>query len=573
MGFFSGIKRLFGFDSDGYIEEEDEDGEVSYVSSSSPVPAPPETGVKNQDAQVNPDDLVIPDAALEKLVTLLNASQPEYVRSCLDKEAQKKYICEAMGDSFKNFTSEIRDKVIASERAAWTSYKNKSEEEIRKCNTTISEQKTKIDEVKAQLLSSERQRRALKESAQDMEKKVSECEAEVEQFNLEIQSLKNKLKVEQVKSGDLDYFKNENSRLLAELNKAKVEALKKNESGEENSGNAAKAAELEARIASLTEKNAGLESEKNALAAAAEETKAAKEKLAEENENLRKQNEETAARIGTLESEAAEKNTALEAREQDVKDLKAELAMAVKMVDDFRTQTAKAQADAESARQTAAAAAKTPVVDEAALKEAHEKLKLANEEIESLREQVEEADENSRILEQIEVEFEKIEKQRKEEHAKLGELTEAVKQKDIENLTLRNENAALSGKITEKEKEYSQTIKKISDMYEEQIKTLRNEEKKQKEIQSRSIDVDAMESTLADVFAPMVLDDVPAKYADAEPVEPVELEALDLNEDFGDDWLQPTPPTPPAPKAKPEPEEEPKPDNRRDDDRLQMSLF
>ena len=52
----------------------------------------------------------------------------------------------------------------------------------------------------------------------------------------------------------------------------------------------------------------------------------------------------------------------------------------------------------------------------------------------------------------------------------------------------------------------------------------------------------------------------------------VDLANVDLDEEFGTDWLTPTPPTPRSPKPKPEPEE-PKQDSRREDDTLQMSLF
>lgn len=581
MGLFNGIKRLFGFDSDDYIEEENEDGEILTTSTTAAATAA-EQDVRNQEIKPDMDNLVIPDAALERLVNLLNANMPEYVRSCVDKSAQKKYICEAMGDSFKNFTEEIKAKVVASENAAWSSYKKNSEDQIKKNNATIEEQKSKIEEIKSQLLSSERQRRALKESIKDMEDKVAKAESEVEQCNLEIKSLMNKLKVEQVKTGDSEHYRNENTRLMGEINKLKADAFKA-AAGLKNEGDAEKQAELEKEIDRLNGKIAEIEAEKTtlvtektALEAEVQAAVQAKEDILSVNDSLLAQNraavEEFEKAVSAKDREISEKTALLAKHELSVSDLKSELAMTVKMVEEFRTKAAKALAETERVK----AASEQSGVDETAVAELREKLKLANEEIEALREQVEEAGENSEILEQIEAEFEKLEKARQDDRDKIQTLTQSVKNKEVENLSLRNEVSVLTDSIAEKDKQYSLKIKEISGMYEAKIEEMHKKEIEEQ--QPHSIDVDDLEDTLADVFAPIELEKKPAEKTGlaresiVTPVVEVDLDNIDLEEELESDWLQPTPPTPPVVKPKPEPEE-PKSDSRREDDSLQMSLF
>ena len=588
MGLWNGVKRLFGFESDDYIEEENEDGEVLSTSTSYAGFAAEER-TQNQEVKLDMDNLVIPDAALDRLVDLLNASMPEYVRTCVDKSAQKKYICDAMGDSFKNFTEEIKAKVVASENAVWSGYKKNAEEQIKNNNATIEEQKSKIDEIKAQLLSSERQRRALKESTKDMEDKVAKAESEVEQCNLEIKSLMNKLKVEQVKTGDSEHYRAENTRLMGEINKLKADAFKaaaglKNEAEAETLEKFAelekevdvlngKVAKLEAEKTVLETEKSSLAEEKTALDAEVQAAVKAKEDIVAVNDSLIAKNRETVAEFEKAaeekDREIVEKTSQLAKHELAVSDLKSELAMTVKMVEEFRSKAAKALAEVERVK----AASEKSAVDETAIAELREKLKLAVEENETLREQVDEANENSEILEQIEAEFEKLEKSREDDRDRIQSLTQSVKSMEVENISLRNKVNLLTESIAEKDKQFSLKIKEISSMYEAKIEVMHKKENEEQ--QNRNIDVDDLEDSLADVFAPIELGKETVSQlvsGKTSGKDVVELENLEFDEGFDSDWLQPTPPSPPVVKAKLE-SEEPKADSRREDDSLQMSLF
>ena len=58
-------------------------------------------------APINSDGETLPDSLLEHIVELINASLPDFVRTCIDRESEKRYIYEHLGDSFKNYITEL----------------------------------------------------------------------------------------------------------------------------------------------------------------------------------------------------------------------------------------------------------------------------------------------------------------------------------------------------------------------------------------------------------------------------------------------------------------------------------
>ena len=216
---------------------------------------------------------------------MINAGVPEFIRNSIDIEIQKRQVMDAMGDPFRESIRKIKADAVAAEQQAAAQYKASAEAQIKQLNASVAEASAKYSELKTAHTSIERQKKALSERLRDLEdKKIPAYEAEKEQFQIEIKSLLNKMKVMQVKTDDVDYFKNENTRLQAELNKLRAAAVEaetdrqKITAAEEALAAAdslkARCAELEARCAEqaseIADVKAKSESDLNALKASHE---------------------------------------------------------------------------------------------------------------------------------------------------------------------------------------------------------------------------------------------------------------------------------------------------------------
>ncbi len=106
---------------------------------------------------------------------------------------------------------------------------------------SLSESKTKIEELRTRLQSSELQRNAAKERIQQLENRVNSAEAERDQFQLETKSLMNKLKVASFNNDannslneELDRLNKEKEELKTSLDNAQKEIADKQSSNEAN---------------------------------------------------------------------------------------------------------------------------------------------------------------------------------------------------------------------------------------------------------------------------------------------------------------------------------------------------
>lgn len=207
MSFFKSVLRAFGFGSDDSNYDEEE-------VVTQPAPSAVEVSA-HDDAAVSPGEL--PAAFFDVILEVFNNSQPDFVRSCLDREAQRRYLYDALGTSFKEYLSGCRADM---ERE----FSEKARGEARKYREEISglREKCKSAEEKEegwnqQRLSADRQKRALSDKIQELERQVNGLEAEKEQFILENRSLVNKIKVAEVREADAsDAADAELSRRLAE---------------------------------------------------------------------------------------------------------------------------------------------------------------------------------------------------------------------------------------------------------------------------------------------------------------------------------------------------------------------
>ncbi len=194
MSIFSSLKRAFGLGDNYDADEQDfeETEETSYSSEETPSSLP--------EIQINQDESLSGDI-FEGVITLFNQIQPEFVRQCIDTEAQKTYILENIQSSLKErLENEVRTARLRGQQL-WEEERRRLGEEVETLRHQKETLEQKREESKSQRLSAERQKRALVERVHDLETQLLSVEAEKEQYVLENRSMLNKLRVASVTSG------------------------------------------------------------------------------------------------------------------------------------------------------------------------------------------------------------------------------------------------------------------------------------------------------------------------------------------------------------------------------------
>ena len=566
MALFKGVKKFFGFDDD--VEELDENEEFSeepiheperepYINpfkkpkeEPQPLAAPsaPSTPVAT-----NPAPLHVPDAAIEQIARLINEVLPESVRSYIDKDAQRKYISDAINSQLAAFVKQIHDSAVKEELASFDTYKKSVEKQLAEAKTALDEANAKVKDNTDKFLSADRQRRAMSQKVQDLEAKVMKCEAEIEQYQLENKSLLNKLKVVQVKTDDVQYFKDENARLLAEINKLKAQIAET--STKSNDADVARIAELENLLAECENKLAkALESSNNDSA---------------------------------LRTELERVNVLLGVREKELESLKKDLRDAVEASMSLSKKVAAAELLVKQKESEILAAdnkleeAKKQQTDNSELQsqieDLKEKLRIANDEMQTLREENEELNESLQaidmdMIEDLQKKLDTFEDVKKRKDDKINLLTGDLFKRDKVIKDLNEEIATLHTTIDNNQREFSLKIKELSKMYEAQLVM-----KQEKEKQSADVSFDMGELEQVDDLSfdiPAIIDPEPiAEVAEPEPqyeptdaepepapAEPAKDEPSVLPVDditLDDDWLTPTPPSTEPVEEEPQKEEEP----------------
>lgn len=219
MGIQTFFKRAFGFS----VEELDEDGNINInsvdsqmIPTLSPVADAPAPAMTSQPVGGPlPDDM--PVEIIDGILAVVNESLPSLVRDCLDRDAQRMRLYQAMGESFKKYVGRLAAAAGDEARNAVNADRARLKEEIEQMAAERKQIEQKRDEQREQILSEQRQRRALTERLRDMEAKMNSFDAEREQYQLEVQSLVNKLRVADVRESDEAELRAEIERLGAEV--------------------------------------------------------------------------------------------------------------------------------------------------------------------------------------------------------------------------------------------------------------------------------------------------------------------------------------------------------------------
>lgn len=246
MSFFNSLIRAFGFGHDD--DDYDDDAPSALVT---PYRRQPDVSQCQQESAVmadtalpeRPETEQFPMTFFDSILEVFNNAQPDFIKQCLDREAQRRYLYDTLGSSFKEYLDkcrkDIEDGLISKSRNEAKRYQDEISGLQERCKGI----QEKEDELKQRQLSADRQKRALSEKVRELEHQVLSLEAEKEQFILENKSLVNKLKVAGVLEADaaaeagvsiedmesmrlrLDEASSENEKLRAEIERLNAEVL------------------------------------------------------------------------------------------------------------------------------------------------------------------------------------------------------------------------------------------------------------------------------------------------------------------------------------------------------------
>ncbi len=142
----------------------------------------------------------LPGEIFDAVIELFNASQPDFVRQCLNVESQRAYLMERIDKSLKDKLEKETTNARRRGELLWEEEKRKMTGDIDRLKSEYHSLKQQREEFQSAQLSAARQKRALKERVNDLESQVGKLEAEREQLQLENRSMLNKLRVANVRA-------------------------------------------------------------------------------------------------------------------------------------------------------------------------------------------------------------------------------------------------------------------------------------------------------------------------------------------------------------------------------------
>lgn len=223
MGAFNFIKKMFGFS----IEyEEDEQ-----VESTQPEPyinpfkkeTPKAEATETTPAEPNADhENSLSDEITNKIIEILNAGLPDYAKSSIDINAEKKFVNNLLGETIISFSQKVKASTADDMKSRQQAEMLNIEKEKANLEKALNESKAKVEELRTRLQSSEMQRNTAKERIQQLENRINTAEAERDQFQLETKSLMNKLKVAAFNNDTNDSLNEEIDRLKKENEELKT---------------------------------------------------------------------------------------------------------------------------------------------------------------------------------------------------------------------------------------------------------------------------------------------------------------------------------------------------------------
>lgn len=189
MSFFKSLAHAFGFgnndESEEYVAEDTVDGQYCVADLDSAG-----TQAKSSDGNSYDD---IPDDLFDSVLEIFNNTQPDFIRECIDKDAQRRYLYGVLGTSFKSSIEKCKAQVEKEIGARAEAERDKLVAEIERLRGRLKSVEGHETQLNDARLSADRQKRALSDKISTLEQQVMTLEAEKEQYKLEINSLMNRI--------------------------------------------------------------------------------------------------------------------------------------------------------------------------------------------------------------------------------------------------------------------------------------------------------------------------------------------------------------------------------------------
>jgi|GEM_PF-1675954 len=224
MAFLKNLKQMFGFDNDSIYDDDNGNVKTEYKPYINPFKNDNQetsaTAADTKKAELTEADFdkAIHDEIKDKIIDIINASLPEFIKGCVDRDAELKYINDEFGTAFSTYTQNIRTAIEERAKSEWISERMNLEKQLHDSSKKSDESTAKMEELRARITSLDRQKAALNERINQYENKVATAEAEREQYQLECKSLMNKLKVASVNDEEINKLREENAQMLQECN-------------------------------------------------------------------------------------------------------------------------------------------------------------------------------------------------------------------------------------------------------------------------------------------------------------------------------------------------------------------
>lgn len=426
MGFFSSLKRAFGLGS----SEDDYDTDAFGVDATVTPMTRQDDSAQHQEEQMGasvtentPDLPPVPlDSIFNTVVEIFNQAMPSFLGDSANPDIQREKLYNALDGDVKKYMDAVRARADEECELKWRSMRLSLEQEVDALNEKLSSMEETGSEKGKELLSAQRQKRAMNERIRDLEAQINQLEAEKEQYELENRSLVNKLRVSNVVNDTDSNVADYESRILDLQDQ--LTAL--NDKG----------STLTCENARLSEENVHLTEDNTRLAT---ENREANNKITELNEQveaLRIKTDMTDVMLNDLNNRAASSHQEVSDRESRIETLEQELE------------------DAKNAHQVTIA-------------------------------ELEEANANLEIAAQIHAEIEKIHELLTRKNAQIAELTGELKHRDERINALEAEETSLRRTIESNlmdranmEQSLKEEIESLKQQYETQSRDKRNSRKR-----------------------------------------------------------------------------------------------
>ena len=457
MAFFNSLKRAFGFSS----EDEEYFDDSNEMTDEVINPFNPEMVEPNkllEEVDDSDDKIELPMEIFDGVIAIFNQSLPDFVKQCVDVDAQRKYIYNTLDESLKTYLNNAAADARRRGGMQWENERQKLQLELAQLREQSKSLETSKTEWKQQQLSLDRQKRALSDRIHDLENQVASLEAEKEQYELETKSLVNKIKVAGVHENDMIAMReklDEMRRRLAEAQESDGDALiaqiteLKEKNAEKDAiikGLNEQVNELSSREEAVSTGETQLERLQQSLTATSEALQAKEEELAGYAGKVTGLNAENARLSMVIEQMKSESESAAAMYQQQIEELKTKIMVSDRMLGELHASASSATDEMTKKDEEIAALQEEKKVATDSLEVLNEKFRLVNDELQATRDELEQAQSELQVVSEIQEQVERFEEVKNKKDARIASLqSELSKMKDkIEHL----ENEKISLKRT-----------------------------------------------------------------------------------------------------------------------------